>query len=40
MASKITYITIYKMINYNVDYMADEINTTEQYNINIDLTGV
>lgn len=32
------YITMYKMINYNVDYMADEINTTKQYNI--DLTGV
>lgn len=38
MASKITYITINKMINYNVGYIADEINTTKQYNI--DLTGV
>lgn len=25
MASKITYITMYKMINYNADYIADEI---------------
>lgn len=27
MASKITYITICKLINYNVDYIANKINT-------------